>query len=245
MNLIQYFSMETAADTPKILALIPAYNEGHRVAEVIKLTKKYLPVLVINDGSTDDTPRYAEEAGAEVVHQIPNKGKGAALLLGFREAIQRGYDAVIMLDADMQHDPNEIPTFLECYKREQPDLIIGARDFKLMPQPRRSTNTFGTWVFSWAMGRHIPDNQSGYRLLSKRMMEATLESRETSFEFEVEMIVICEVRGYKLAHVPIRTIYGDETSHIQPLRHIVHFFRIMYKTRRTIQQAKRAARSQS
>ncbi len=115
---------------------------------------------------------------------------------------------------------------------------MGQRKFKYMPRLRRTTNTFGTWAFSKAIGQHIPDNQSGYRLLSRRMMEAMLASRETNFEFEVEMIVVCIQRGYRLEWVPIRTIYGDEKSHIRPLRHAYHFMRMVFQTRRAIRDAK-------
>jgi glycosyltransferase involved in cell wall biosynthesis len=231
--------MSENPDTLNILALIPAYNEGFRVADVILKTEKYLPVLVIDDGSTDDTARHAQTAGAEILTQRPNQGKGAALMAGFRKAIELGYEAAVMLDADGQHDADEIPKFLEVYQKEKADLIIGERQFKYMPRLRRTTNTFGTWVFSWAVGQHIPDNQSGFRLLSRRMMEATIESRETDFEFEVEMIVQCVIHGYKLAWVPIRTIYGDEKSHIRPLRHVYHFFRMMYQTRRATREIRR------
>jgi glycosyltransferase involved in cell wall biosynthesis len=231
--------MSENPDTLNILALIPAYNEGFRVADVILKTEKYLPVLVIDDGSTDDTARHALTAGAEILTQRPNQGKGAALMAGFRKAIELGYEAAVMLDADGQHDADEIPKFLEVYQKEKADLIIGERQFKYMPRLRRTTNTFGTWVFSWAVGQHIPDNQSGFRLLSRRMMEATIESRETDFEFEVEMIVQCVIHGYKLAWVPIRTIYGDEKSHIRPLRHVYHFFRMMYQTRRATREIRR------
>jgi hypothetical protein len=142
-----------------------------------------------------------------------------------------------MLDADLQHDPQEIPRFLETYQKKQSDLIIGEREFRYMPRLRRTTNTIGTWMFSWAMGQHIPDNQSGYRLLSSRMMQTTLESRETNFEFEVEMIVLCIQQGYKLDWVPIRTIYGNEVSHIRPLRHAYHFIRMVLETRRAIRRS--------
>ena len=216
---------------PTILALIPAYNEGRHVSQVIRLTQQHLPVLVVDDGSKDDTAARAEEAGAQVLRQIPNQGKGAALIAGYRRALELGADAVVMLDADMQHDPAEIPLFLNAYRQHKADLVIGERNFRYMPQPRRTTNTLGTWMFSWAIGQHIPDNQSGYRLLSRRMMEATLESTETNFEFEVEMIVICLKRGFKLAWVPIRTIYGDEKSHIRPVRHAYHFIRMILQTR--------------
>lgn len=221
---------------PEIIALIPAYNEGRHIAEVIEKTRAYLPVVVVDDGSSDDTAAQAEKAGADVVRQIPNQGKGAALMRGFRYALNRGCTAVVMLDADGQHDPDEIPKFLQAFEETGADLIIGERDFSKMPPLRRRTNTFGTWVFSWAVGQHIPDNQSGYRLLSRRMLEATITSDETNFEFEVEMIVECIRRGYILSWVPIRTIYGDETSHIRPLRHAVHFVRIMAKSRAQVRK---------
>lgn len=219
-----------------IIALIPAYNESRHILPVINQARQFLPVLVVDDGSKDNTADLAESAGANVVRQRPNQGKGVALLTGFRSALEMGCDAIIMLDADGQHDPNEIPKFLEAYQNNPADLIIGKREFQYMPPVRRATNTFGTWVFSWAVGQHIPDNQSGYRLLSRRMMLTTLTSRETSFEFEVEMIVRCIQSGYTLGWVPIRTIYGDEKSHINPWRHSVHFFRVMYQSYRAVHQ---------
>ncbi|NLG97744.1 MAG: glycosyltransferase family 2 protein [Chloroflexi bacterium] len=230
--------MSDISHTNSVLAIIPAYNEGRHIGDVVRQTLSHLPVLVIDDGSTDQTAAEAELAGAEVVRQIPNQGKGVALMRGFREAINKGYSAVVMLDADGQHDPDEIPAFLEAY-RAGGDLVIGKRDFRYMPQPRRTTNRIGTWMFSWAVGQHIPDNQSGYRLLSSRMMEATLDSKETNFEFEVEMIVVCIQRGYQLAWVPIRTIYGDERSHIRPLRHIYHFSRVVLQARQAIRRARK------
>ncbi len=228
----------TSAETQSILALIPAYNESRHIANVVQQARQFLPVLVIDDGSSDKTAEQAALGGAEVVRQVPNQGKGAALMNGFRQAISQGYSAVIMLDADGQHDPQEIPKFINAFRDMHADLVIGQRDFRGMPRLRRTTNTLGTTMFSWAMGQYIPDNQSGYRLLSRRMMEATLESRETNFEFEVEMIVVCVRREYQLAWVPIRTIYGDETSHIRPLRHAYHFIRMVLQTRKAVQQNK-------
>lgn len=216
-----------------IIALIPAYNEGRHIAAVVQQAQEYLPVLVVDDGSRDHTSEEAARAGAEVVRQVPNQGKGAALMLGFRRALEMGCQAVVMLDADGQHDPHEIPLFLTAFEQGA-DLVIGKRDFSQMPQPRRTTNTIGTWMFSWAVGQPVPDNQSGYRLLSRRMMNSMLESKETNFEFEVEMIVMCIKRGYRLDWVPIRTIYGDEKSHIRPLRHVYHFTRVVLQARQAI-----------
>jgi glycosyltransferase involved in cell wall biosynthesis len=227
-------------DQPRILALIPAYNEGARVAGVVTATQQYLPVLVVNDGSTDDTAAHAESAGATVLHQVPNQGKGAALRAGFRRALDEGYNAVVMLDADGQHDPTEIPAFLDLFAAHQPDLIIGERNFTRMPFPRNLTNTIGRWLFSWALGQPVRDNQSGYRLVSRRLMETTLESREAGFEFEVEMIVTCVQHGYRLAGVPIRTIYGGETSHIRPWQHLKGYLRVMWQTRRAVRRVRQS-----
>jgi len=221
----------------RCLALIPAYNEEH-VAEVVRGAQAYLPVLVVDDGSQDDTAARAEATGATVLRQVPNQGKGQALRTGFRWALDQGYEAVITLDADNQHDPAEIPKFLGAYAARQPDLIIGERTFGQMPFPRNISNTIGRWLFSWALGQPVRDNQSGYRLISRRLMEATLSSRETGFEFEVEMIVTCVRHGYTLAGVPIRTIYGDQGSHIHPFWQTVHFFRVVWQTRRAMQEVR-------
>jgi glycosyltransferase involved in cell wall biosynthesis len=217
----------------RILALIPANNEPC-VADVVSGALTHLPVLVVDDGSHDDTGARAEAAGATVLRQVPNRGKGKALRTGFRWALDQGYDAVITLDADTQHDPAEIPAFLALYVARQPDLIIGERSFKQMPFPRNISNTIGRWLFSWALGQPVRDNQSGYRLISRRLMEATLDSREQGFEFEVEMIVTCVQHRYTLAGVPIRTIYGDQGSHIKPFQQTVHFFRVVWQTRRAL-----------
>lgn len=225
--------------SPRILALIPAYNEAGRVGGVVTAVRAYLPVLVVDDGSADETARLAEDAGATVLRQQPNQGKGAALRAGFRWALDAGCDAVITLDADGQHDPAEIPAFLDAFTARNADLIIGERAFRQMPFPRNLSNTVGRALFSWALGQPVRDNQSGYRLLSRRMMEATLDSREGGFEFEVEMIVTCVQRGYRLAGVPIRTIYEGEKSHIRPIPQTVHFMRMVWATRQAMRRARR------
>ncbi|MCA9729102.1 MAG: glycosyltransferase family 2 protein, partial [Candidatus Eisenbacteria bacterium] len=151
------------SETGGILALIPGYNEAAGIAQVVRGAAASLPVLVVDDGSKDGTAEVAEEAGATVLRQIPNQGKGAALRMGFRHALEHGYEAVLTLDADGQHDPAEIPAFLECYRKSGAPLIIGARDFRQMPFVRRLSNRFARATFSQAVGRKVLDNQSGYR----------------------------------------------------------------------------------
>jgi glycosyltransferase involved in cell wall biosynthesis len=165
----------------KVLALIPAYNESTAISEVVTRVSAHLPVLVVDDGSRDNTAALAEAAGAKVLRQVPNQGKGAALRVGFRQAIQQGYDAVLTLDADGQHDPAEIPLFLQAYQQQDAHLVIGQRTFKDMPYVRRLANTLGTSLFSWAMRQPVYDNQSGYRLISRPVMESCLASQEEGF----------------------------------------------------------------
>ena len=220
---------------PRIVALIPGYNEGPRIGSVVRATLEHLPVIVVDDGSTDDTAARAREAGATVIEQRPNQGKGAALRAGFVRALAAGYDAVLTLDADGQHDPTEIPRFLEPWSGDpRPDLVIGRRNFRVMPPARRLSNELGGRAFSWAVGQPIPDNQSGYRLVGRRLMEVTLASDEHGFEFEVEVITTCIRLGGTIAWVPIRTIYAGEPSHIRPLAHLRSFIRIVRKARREV-----------
>jgi len=217
-----------------IIALIPANNEQDHIAEVVKGARQYLPVLVVDDGSTDDTAQLAQAAGARVLRQTPNQGKGAALITGFRQCMAEGAGAVVMLDGDGQHDPAEIPKFLEAYTRQPVGMVIGQRDYSQMPRFRRTTNTFGRWMISLALGQSIPDNQSGYRLVSHTLLERLLDSPEKGFELEVDMITICLKHHLGLAWVPIRTIYAGQASHIRPLRHLVNYFRIVIKAWRTM-----------
>ncbi len=220
---------------PRVVALIPGYNEGPRIADVVRGALEHLPVLVVDDGSTDDTAEQARAASAIVIEQRPNAGKGAALRAGFRRALDDGFDAVLTLDADGQHDPAEIPAFLTAFSVDpRPDLVIGRRNFRAMPPIRRLSNTIGGAAFSWAVGREIPDNQSGYRLIGRRILEATIESDEGGFEFEVEMITTCIRMGGTIAWVPIRTIYAGAPSHIKPLDHLRSFVRITRKARHDV-----------
>jgi glycosyltransferase involved in cell wall biosynthesis len=220
-----------------IVALIPAYNADRFVGDVIRRAQKHVPVLVVNDGSKDRTLAEAVATGARVIDQQPNQGKGAALQRGFRAGLDDGVAAVITLDADGQHDPDEIPLFVDKFRATAADLIIGERDFSKMPLVRRVSNTVGRLTFSWAMRRRIRDNQSGYRLLSRRLVEAVLASGERGFEFEMDMIVVAVKRGWPIAGVPIRTIYGEEKSNIKPLQHVVHFFRMVRHARRAMRRA--------
>lgn len=217
-----------------IIALIPAHDEAPRIGAVVTGALRHLPVLVVDDGSSDQTAAVAAAAGAEVLLQAPNQGKGAALRAGFRRSFAEGHDAVLALDADGQHDPSEIPAFLAVRASTGADLIVGRRDFRSMPPLRRLANTLGTAALSWAVGRRIPDNQSGYRLIGHRLMEALLDSREPGFAFEVEMIATAIRLGLTIEWVPIRTIYAGEPSHIRAIAHLRQFIGAVRMARRSV-----------
>jgi glycosyltransferase involved in cell wall biosynthesis len=244
-----------------VIAIVPAHNEGPRIGAVVHaLVAQGLPVLVVDDGSSDDTGNAARAAGARVLSLMPNRGKGAALKAGFREALgeESGsaaiesparaagstaarWEAILTLDGDGQHDPAEVPAIIQTWSAEGADLVIGARDYLSMPPVRWFTNSVSRVLFSWALGEKIPDNQSGYRLRSRRLAEASLSSPEQGFAFEVEEIAICVGRGYKLAWVPIKTIYGTEVSDIKPWTHLVSFIRVTRRARRLARQERRMA----
>jgi glycosyltransferase involved in cell wall biosynthesis len=220
----------------QILALIPAHDEAARIGEVTAPAARFLDVLVVDDGSSDDTAARARGAGATVIEQRPNQGKGAALRAGLRWALEHGFDAVVTLDGDGQHDPTEIPRFVAAYEANRPDLVIGTRNFRRMPPIRRLANTLGAMAFSWAVGRRVADNQSGYRLISRRLAAALLESRESGFGFEVEMITTCVRAGWPIVEVPIRTLYLGGPSHIRPFEHTREFVRLTRTARRLVRQ---------
>ncbi len=242
---------------------MPAHDEGPRIGAVVGLlTAQGLPVLVVDDGSSDDTAATARAAGARVLSLRPNRGKGGALKAGFSVALGRpapddpqpdgdeltglwpsSWDAILTLDGDGQHDPAEAPAFIERWSATGADLVVGARDYRDMPPVRWFTNSVSRVLFSSALGQRVPDNQSGYRLRSLRVAEASLASPEQGFAFEVEEIALCAGRGYTIAWVPIRTIYGTEVSDIKPWTHLVSFLRVTSRARRVMQTERRASRT--
>jgi glycosyltransferase involved in cell wall biosynthesis len=219
----------------KILALIPAWNEEAFIGPVIEATGEQLPVLVVDDGSQDGTPDISASAGAEVVRHEANKGKGQALITGFKWALGRDFEAVLTLDADGQHDPTEIPKFVSAYKASAGDLIIGRRNFGQMPFPNRFANPIGSWLLSLALKQRIYDNQSGYRLHTRKLLES-LDLKASGFELEVEVVMQTVCLGMTIGWVPIRTIYGTgKVSYFHPLHDTIGFLRMVwyaYKYRR-------------
>ena len=206
----------------KTLILIPAYNAGRTVGEVVKSCREVVSdVVVIDDGSRDDTAAVAKSAGAEVVSHPKNRGKGGALKTGFAWALEHGFDAVITLDADGQHLPREIPKFLRHREETRADLIIGGRAhlFGEMLPRRRMANRFSAWSIAKASGTRITDSQSGFRLYSANLLR-NVRLRTDGFDMESEVIVHAGRGGFKLATIPIDLgfVDGISTSHYKPLK---------------------------
>ncbi len=212
----------------EIIALIPAYNEARFIGDVVKAAARHVPVVVIDDGSSDGTGGVAALAGAKVIAHARNSGKGKALLTGFDYAINRKVDAAITMDADGQHDPDEIPLFIEAFRAGKGDIIIGQRQYSKMPAKSQFGNRIGSFFLRLAMGRPIPDNQSGYRLFSLQAMKK-VRPTSTRFEAEVEMILRADFAGLTIGWVPIKTIYNEKKSHFRPLQDSALFFKMTWR----------------
>lgn len=211
--------------------MIPAYLETRHIAQVVQRTLPFVgEVLVVDDGSNDGTTRLAEEAGARVLTHQHNQGKGAALKTGFRDLVKRNFSHVMMLDADGQHLPEEIPRFTEEAGRSNAQMIVGSRmaDTSTMPPLRRLTNKGMSSVISRICRQPIPDSQCGFRLLHVDMVPF-LFCPSNAYEYETEMLFIAARSGHRISSVPISTVYADETSKIRPLRDSLRFARLVLR----------------
>ena len=216
---------------PKTCILIPAYREEQRIAAVVREVRDYCPdVIVIDDGSPDDTAKVAAEAGATVLEHVHNQGKGAALQTGFDHARANGYDLAITLDADGQHAPSDIPAFLAAYARTHSPVLVGNRmgNVAAMPRLRRFVNRFMSDLLSRVMGQHVPDSQCGYRLYHRSAFpEGPYDAHSQRFAAESEILLRLALAGRKIGAVTIQTIYGDEKSKINPFTDTLRFFRML------------------
>jgi glycosyltransferase involved in cell wall biosynthesis len=204
----------------ELKAIIPAFQTEPTVAGVVQATRRLIPdVLVIDDGSTDDTAGVAREAGAEVLRFPTNRGKGIALRAGFSRAIENGCRAVVTLDADGQHDPGEIPRILDRWRETQAALVIGSRTHleQEMTPSRRFGNRFARSAISFFAGLPVPDAQSGFRVYDAELLRS-VSLRGVRFELEAEVIVRAARRGFRVESTPIRLtrIDGTPTSHYRP-----------------------------
>lgn len=212
-----------------IWVVIPAYCEERRIGAVVAGARQHgYPVVVVDDGSPDGTAAAAEAAGATVLRHERNRGKGAALRTGFEYVRHNGGEAVVCLDADGQHDPAEIPKFVEAYRRTGLPVLIGNRMWQPegMPLIRRLTNRFMSALLSREMKQYVPDTQCGYRLFACSVLPFMV-GRSERFDSDSEVLLLLAARGVRIGSVRIRTIYGDEKSKIRPVRDTIRFFRML------------------
>jgi glycosyltransferase involved in cell wall biosynthesis len=211
--------------TERIAVLIPALNAQRTLPAVVEAARRELePVVVIDDGSSDDTGGVARAAGATVLRHDVNRGKGGALKTGFAWALENEFTGVVTIDADGQHLASEIPKFLRERAASGADLIIGGRAhlFDGMLPRRRNANRFSAWCISHASGVRITDSQSGFRFYSSRLLR-NVKLRTDGFDMESEVIVLAGKRGYAIVTIPIDLgfVDGIATSHYKPLKDTV------------------------
>lgn len=196
----------------KIVCIIPAYNEGEIIGDVVRAVREECDqILVVNDGSIDDTHRKAEQAGALVIDHTVNLGTGASEETGIKASLLLGADIIVTVDADGQHDPSEIPKLLEPIRSGEADMVIGSRFLQpegSMPLLKRIGNSLLTRLTSLLCGAEITDSQSGFRALTQRAAE-NMNGLPNDYSWASEMIAKAHKKGFRIREVPVRTIYDQ------------------------------------
>jgi glycosyltransferase involved in cell wall biosynthesis len=217
-----------------VCVLLPAYNEEKNIERVVlDVRAQGYAALVIDDGSTDSTPEIIRSLGVAAVFSGVNEGKGASLQKGFDWLLQSPFKACVLMDSDGQHAAGEIGNFIEALEAGA-DLVVGNRmaDPSCMPFIRVATNRIMSRIISNTAGQSVPDTQCGYRALSRRALE-TVKLKTARFEIESEMILRVADAGLGIASIPISCVYGDEVSHIRPVRDTIRFFKFLSEYRHT------------
>ena len=222
--------MSSSENLRDIAILIPAYQAEATIAPVIQSVRDLgISVWVVDDASSDQTGRLAEEAGAQVIRRLVNGGKGAALRTGFSELLKiPTVEWILMMDADHQHLPEEIPLFLEARRNNpQAHFFIGNRMHSPegMPRDRRWTNRFLSGLLSFWTGHPVPDSQCGFRMVSRRVLE-NIRLNSSRFEIESELIIRSARAGFLPVSIPIRSVYPKRRiSFVRPFQDTLRFVR--------------------
>jgi glycosyltransferase involved in cell wall biosynthesis len=217
----------------KVGVVIPAYNPGPFLAEVVRKCVREVgreQVIVVDDGSTDGSCDPERLAGVTCIVHAGNRGKGAALKTGFDEAQARGFDAIVMLDADGQHDPALIPQLVRKAEESDADIVIGSRmgNVGAMPWLRRATNRTTSFLVSLLARQRIEDSQSGFRLIRTRRL-GDLHLKTDRYDTESEMLIDAGRKGLVIRSAPIPSVYGDEKSRIRPMADTGRFIRLFFR----------------
>ena len=215
----------------KICVIIPTFNESKEISRLVKEIKgKNLDVLAVDDGSSDSTAQIASKAGAIVLRNPVNEGKGSCLRKGFKYALEHGFDAVITIDGDGQHLPEDLPNFVSLAANSKADIFAGNRmsQTRNMPFVRVLTNRFMSWVISILSKQNIPDTQCGFRLIRRNVLEK-VELKTSKFETETEILIKASRLGFKIEPVSIKTIYRGEKSQINPFVDTFRFLKFIIR----------------
>lgn len=216
----------------RYVVLIPTYNNATTLQTVLDRLQPFTSdILVVNDGSTDRTLEILKQYPhpVHVVSYERNRGKGHALVTGFREAMTLGYDYAITIDSDGQHYPEDLPLFLQKMKElDEPAIIVGKRELEHENKSRGAifaTRLANFW-FAFQTWQHLPDTQSGYRLYPLHHLHG-LGLVTSRYEAELELLVFAAWHGVRIETVPIRVYYPpkeDRISHFRPGWDFVRIF---------------------
>jgi len=207
--------------------IIPAYNEANHLSHLLTSIPPCIhEVIVVDDGSSDDTGTIAQKNGAVVVRHPVNQGKGIAMISGIEKATG---DVVVFMDADLQHRPQDIDRLLDPIRTDSADLSIGVRTLgsrKTMPPQRRITNFMGNFLVYLITRQWIADTQSGFRAVRKKDLDQ-MEFKSKRYEIEIEMLKWATKLGMRISEVPIEIKYGQEKSHWK-VRNLFRVIRIIF-----------------
>lgn len=237
-------TIEQRKEVTRVAVLIPAYCEERTVGDVVARARKYLPdVIVVDDASIDETAARAETAGATVLRRATNGGKGAAMPQGFRYIFAQGFDAVITLDADGFHDPDEIPKFLEAYGRTHLPVLIGNRmtDARRIPVVRRWTIRMMSFWLDRLLGVYVPDPPCGFRFYRCDVLPFLLDEG-SSLPSEFETLLNIASRRIRVGSVRVTKQPKRHKSLISPFRDLIRFARVLRKYHRKVRKHQKAIR---